>query len=199
MRESARTAVIAAVAGIVIFVAGLSVGLFYGGHSGIRWNNELGWPPIATLVASVLNCLTVAAVAWAITTRLQQRQSNKAFERELLAGFVRSALSSAASIHEHLLHCRQQKEFGEQVRQTFIALFTGLGQEIQLIQDTLGSMGRNTPEVEPAQRCRNAYKDVLTDRDPGVPFGTEEERSAILKYSELRKILVMLMIEVNRS
>ncbi len=30
-------------------------GAAYAGHSGIRWNNELGWAPIATLVASWLS------------------------------------------------------------------------------------------------------------------------------------------------
>jgi hypothetical protein len=164
MRAHARTAVFCIVAALVVFVSGLSVGVGYGGRSGIRWNNDLGWQPIATLTGAILSCLTVVAVAWAITNRLQQRQSNKAFERELLAGFVRSALGSATRINEQVSHCRKQNAFAEAERQEFILLFTALGQDIQLISDALEAIAMQAPAADAAHRCRGEYKDLLTDR-----------------------------------
>src|SRR5207249_4946978 len=109
----------------------------YGGHSGAEWNYELGWAPIATLVAAVLNCSTVGIVAWAITTKFQRRLAYKSFERELLREFVRSALVSASRIHDEVLACRKRDTFGDDERQSFVLLFTALGQDLQLIQDTL--------------------------------------------------------------
>jgi hypothetical protein len=199
MRPGARSALFFTVSAIVVFTAGLSVGLWYGGHAGLRWNYDLGWQPIATLAAAVLNCITIIAVAWAITTRLQQHQSDKAFDRELIMGFVRSALVSSTRIHEYLASCRQENVFTEKERQGFVVLFTALGQDLQLIQDTLEVMEIKASAIEAAQRCRSEYKDLLTDRAPGSVFGLEDERSEVIKHREIRRHLIELVVQVNRE
>jgi hypothetical protein len=196
MRLNARLWTFIGLSGLIAFVTGLSVGISYRGQ--IQWNNQLGWQPIATLLGAVLNCVTVGIVAWAITTRLQERQSDKAFERGLLTDFVRVALASAARIHEFVLDFRKRSVFTEEDRQALVVLFMALGQDIQLIHDTLEALTIRAPSVESAQECRGQYKDLLTDQTPGEPLGQDRERAAYVKYREMRNHLVQIILESGR-
>jgi hypothetical protein len=196
-RPGASIAVVV-VSSVVVFVAGFSVALAVNRSPSLHWKDEFDWVSVSTLIAAVITCATMVAVGWAVTGVLEDRRSGKSFERELLAGFVRSAFVSAARVHDYVLHCRKQNGYEEADRKEFVALFTALGQDIQLIGDALESCGIGT-SAEAAQQCRSEYKDLLTDHVLGAPFGPEDERNALLLYRKLKKQLVQLVVDVNRA
>jgi len=199
MRSGQLSAWATAAVALLAASGGFLLALFYLGHWQAHWDDRIDWGAILNLAGGLINASAILIAAWVITDRLQRRQTGRDFERALLADFTKQALRSTDQVHDRLLNCRRQNTYTEEDRQAFILLLTSLGQDIQLIQDTLASVERSASVAETAQTCRSQYKDLLTDRAPGVVFSHEDERSAILKYREMRKTLVQVIVDVNRS
>lgn len=184
---------------VVGFAVGVCCSLIYLGRGAAKWDDKLDWGAVSNFCGAALNSIVVIVAAWAISTYIHQKHSGADTERLLIADFARRALASADKAHENFCRCYSSKNYSDEDRVTFIGLFTALGQDIQLIQDTLSMAGLDTKAVELAQNFRSQYKDLVTDHSSGQPLTADDTRAEVIKYTEVRNHLVRVILDANRT